>query len=84
MQSNHIYSNAYRYSLALGHDLEEARNRARTAADEFRRSGRVPVDYVKGFRAPHKGGKKPADDGAKDPKPVKAKATAKGKAKTKK
>ncbi|CAE7826818.1 MDN1 [Symbiodinium microadriaticum] len=74
MQSNHIYSNAYRYSLALGHDLEEARNRARTAADEFRRSGRVPVDYVKGFRAPHKGGKKPADDGAKDPKPVKAKA----------
>ncbi|CAE7467067.1 unnamed protein product [Symbiodinium sp. CCMP2456] len=50
VQSNHIYSNAYRYSLALGHDLEEARNRARTAADEFRRSGRVPVDYVNGFR----------------------------------
>ncbi|CAE7828762.1 MDN1 [Symbiodinium sp. CCMP2592] len=48
VQANHIYSNAYRFSLALGHDLEAARARARTAADEFRRSGRVPVDYVNG------------------------------------
>ena len=83
--SNHIYSNAYRYSLSLGHDLDAARSRAREAAEEFRNSGLVPVDYVNGFRGPN--AKKSSKDG-KEPK-AKAKsksgkANAKSKAKTKK
>ena len=81
VQSNHIYSNAYRFSLALGHDLQEARSRARIAADEFRRSGRVPVDYVKGFRGPQKA-KNKGDVEATGPKPVKAKVKGAAKAKT--
>lgn len=82
IRSNHIYSNAYRYSLALGHDLDAARLRAREAAEEFRTQGHVAADYVKGFRGPNAKKSPKGDSGVKGPKP-KAKSKPKGKAKAK-
>ena len=82
VKSNHIYSNAYRYSLALGHDLDAARARAREAAEEFRNRGHVNVDYINGFRGPNKKQSKDEAD-VKGPKP-KAKSKAKAKVSAKK
>ena len=42
---NHIYSNAYRVSLALGFPLEDARQRARAASAEFKSTGLVSQQY---------------------------------------
>ena len=49
IKANNIYSNCYRQSLAQGFGLDDAKERAREAAAEFRMMGYVSRDYVGTF-----------------------------------
>ena len=51
VKGNHIYSNAYKHALNNGLSLDDAKERARAATNDFRECGKVRKAWVGTFRA---------------------------------
>ncbi|CAE7788941.1 unnamed protein product [Symbiodinium necroappetens] len=51
VKGNHIYSNAYKTALNNGMSLDDAKERARAATNDFRECGKVRKAWVGSFRA---------------------------------